>query len=183
MKIGQEEAIQKLILRGALLGLVSFPEVGMKKPSFELKYLSSLAAMAIVLLPGCGVPGTSTPTPTIIYTEPQLEYMLFAKYTDFFWCDPDHYPVGRPGQEETNAQTQFPAIQANTAEFSAILQHSGLANKTDYTSDEKLLIYREHKKLTHAVQMTASGNAFQFVLREGEDRATRLPEILRLKVK
>jgi hypothetical protein len=105
-------------------------------------------------------------------TLPQLEYRLFAQF-DVFWCDPDFYPVARPGAEQANANAQFPTIQANEGEFSAILNYLNLSNKASYTDEEKLLIYRQHKKLTYAVQMTASGDAYNFSLRVGEGQGWR----------
>ena len=44
-----------------------------------------------------------------------------------------------------------------------------MPDKPDYTADEKLAIYREHKKLTHAVAMTASGTNFNYNLRTGQN--------------
>ncbi len=116
-----------------------------------------------------------TPTPTITtpatsYNQYQLEYLVLAKYPDFFWCDPDFYPVSREGQEQANALQQFPTIQANNLEFSAILSHLGLSAKNDYTDSEKLTIYREYKKLERALQMTASGNNYQFIIRVGQNQ-------------
>jgi hypothetical protein len=91
-----------------------------------------------------------------------------------FWCDPDFYPVGRPGQEEQNALQQFPSLRANEAEFSAILQHLGLPRKTEYTDEEKLLIYREHKKLTYQVEVIPSEGTYQFTLRVKEGQGERI---------
>ena len=48
---------------------------------------------------------------------------------------------------------QFPIIRANEVEFLAILKQLGLPNNTEYTNEEKLLIYREHKKLALALEM------------------------------
>jgi hypothetical protein len=94
---------------------------------------------------------------------------LLANYPDIFWCDPDFYPVARKGQEQSNATQQFPAIMANAAEFSAILEHLALANKTDYTGAEKLDIYRQHKLLTRAITITSTGNIYDFSLRTGQN--------------
>jgi hypothetical protein len=63
---------------------------------------------------------------------------------------------------------QFPAIRDNDAEFSAILDHLGLSNRAEYSSEEELAIYREYKKLTYAVQMTKSDGSYDFALRVGE---------------
>jgi hypothetical protein len=103
-----------------------------------------------------------------------LEYRLFAKYPNIFWCDSDYYPVAREGQEQQNSVDQFLTIKSNQAEFSAILTQLNLPNKTDYTDNEKLLIYREHKKLTYAVQMTAANGGYNFDLRVGEGQGTRI---------
>ena len=118
--------------------------------------------------------GPVTPTPPGAYSLPQLEYRLFSRFDNVFWCDPDFYPVARPGQEEQNALEQFPIIRGNETEFSAILEHLGMPNKAEYTDQEKLQIYREHKKLAFAVQMTAFGDAYNFILRVEEDQGNRI---------
>ena len=111
---------------------------------------------------------TSAPSPS--HSQYQLEYQLLAKYPDFFWCDPDFYPISREGQEQVNALLQFPVIQANTTEFPAILEHLNLANKADFNDAEKLSIYREHKKLTRAITITPSGNIYSFSVRVGQNQ-------------
>lgn len=118
--------------------------------------------------------GTVSPTPPVVYSLPELKYRLISNFSDVFWCDPDVYPVARPGQEEKNALEQFPTIRAEETEFSAILKQRGLPNKDDYTDEEKLEVYREHKKLTLAVQMTASGEVYDFILRVGEGQGERI---------
>ncbi len=117
-----------------------------------------------------------SPSPTVgpAKTQYQLEYLLLAKYPDFFWCDPDFYPIAREGQEQVNAIQQFSTIRSNSTEFSAILEHLGILDKADYTDAEKLSIYREHKKLTYALQVTASGNIYQFTLRIGQNQGFRV---------
>jgi hypothetical protein len=117
--------------------------------------------------------GTSS-TPAPVYSQYQLEYRLFQNYPDVFWCDPDYYPVSREGQEQAFALEQYPAIKANAAEFAAILGHIDLANKTDYTDQEKLNIYKEHKKLNYAVTITNQGNFYNFVIRVGRDQGQRI---------
>lgn len=123
--------------------------------------------------PGGGAP-TLQPTPQVTYSQPELAYRLIVSYSDLFYCDPDFYPVARPGQEEKNALEQFPAIRADSAEFSAIVDHLKLAGKVDYIDQEKLQIYREHKKLKFGLQMTASGDGYDFVLRVGQGQGQRI---------
>jgi hypothetical protein len=132
-----------------------------------------LLIMAAMLGPAC-----AQEQPPVEYSVPELEYRLLAQFDNVFWCDPDFYPVGGEEQEEQNALEQFPIISANTTEFSAILAHLGLPEKSQYSDEEKLQIYREHKKLTYAVQMTPSGDVYDFSLRvvegQGEEIAGRI---------
>jgi hypothetical protein len=135
-------------------------------------WLLLLVTAPIVFSLGCGA--QPTPTPPVEYSVPELEYRLISNFDNVFWCDPDFYPVAREGQEETNAQEQFPIISANTTEFSAILAHLGLPEKPQYSDEEKLQIYREHKKLTYAVQITSAGNLYDFSLRVGEGQGEKI---------
>ena len=135
-----------------------------------MKWLLLLAAALVAISPSCG----TQQIPPAEYSVPELEYKLISDFDNVFWCDPDFYPVGRQGQEETNAQNQFPTISANTTEFSAILAHLGLPEKSEYSDEEKLQIYREHKKLTYAVQITSFGNLYDFTLRVGEGQGEKI---------
>jgi hypothetical protein len=145
-----------------------------------LVVLLLLTALMVGMSQACagGPPGsptpTSSPTPPAVYSQYQLEYQLMAKYADFFWCDPDLYPITRPGQEALNAQQQFPDIQANAEEFSAILEHIGLTEKPSFTDAEKLKIYQEHKKLFYAVTLTIAGNVYNYSIRTGENQGLHI---------
>ena len=142
----------------------------------KVRLFIGLAILGIVTLftGACGQPAPSptpsptTPPPTVVYSQPELKYLLISNFGDLFYVDTDFYPVAREGQEEKNALEQFPVIRADAAEFSAILAHLGLPEKAEYTTDEMLLIYREHKKLSRGVELTGSGDVYNFVLRTGE---------------
>ena len=108
-------------------------------------------------------------TTTVAYTVSELKYKLLAAYPDYFWCDPDFYPVARSGVEQQNAIDQFAAIEANREEFTVILTHLNLPDKAGYTDDEKLQIYREYKKLNGAVQVTATASGYTFTIRVGQN--------------
>jgi hypothetical protein len=112
--------------------------------------------------------------PPVEYSVPELEYRLIAHFETVFWCDPDFYPIGGEEQEEQHALEQFPMISANTTEFSAILAHLGLPEKSEYSDEEKLQIYRDYKKLTYAVQITSSGDLYDFTLRVGEEQGEEI---------
>ncbi len=145
----------------------------MRKSGTLAKCLLILMA-ALVLLPlACKSQPAPTSTP-VVYSAPELKYRLISNFgNEVFYCDPDFYPIAREGQELANALEQFPTIRGNATEFSAILEHLGLPNKADYTDEEKLLIYRQHKLLTYGVQLTASGDIFDFTLRVGENQGYR----------
>ncbi len=134
----------------------------------------SIAAVLTVLMPGCAAQSTPAPTSTVTLSQYQLGYRLLAAYPDFFWCDPDFYPIGREGGEEQNALAQFPTIRANVSEFSAILTHLNLQDKANYTDSEKLSLYREHKKLTVGIQMTSYGSGFNYSLRIKEGQGEHI---------
>jgi len=144
----------------------------MRKSSTATKFLLALTAALLLLPLACKSGPTPTPTP-VVYSVPELKYRLISYFGDVFYCDPDLYPVAHEGQEEANALEQYPIIRANAAEFSAILEHLGLPNKADYTDEEKLHIYQEHKKLTYGVELTASGDIYDFTLRMGEGQGYR----------
>jgi hypothetical protein len=139
------------------------------------------AIFTAVLLMSCQkttTPATTT-TPTITvtnttttgaYTVSELKYKLLAAYPDYFWCDPDLYPIARSGVEQQNAIDQFAAIEANREEFTVILTHLNLPDKAGYTDDEKLQIYREYKKLNGAVQVTATASGYTFTIRVGQNQ-------------
>ena len=106
--------------------------------------------------------------PLVTYSVPELKYMLLDNFDNVFYVDSDYYPIAREGQEEQNALEQYAEIKADDAEFTAIIDHLELPAKGEYSAEEKLLIYREHKKLTRAVQLTATADKYNFTLRVEE---------------
>lgn len=116
--------------------------------------------------PSTGVPATSIPTlPASALSPTELKYRVLDQFPDFFFCDPDYYPVARDN-EMSLAQQRFPDLQANQEEFQAILNHSGIAGTTAFTDEQKLLIYREHKKL-NALRFELTGDTYQFQIQTG----------------
>jgi len=103
------------------------------------------------------LPGGITPT--------ELKYRLLAEFSNFFFCDPDMYPVAH--NDAPLAIQRFPELQANAEEFQAILAHNGLTGLTSFTDEQKLLIYREHKKLA-AISLELTGDRYLFKLQTDE---------------
>ncbi len=137
------------------------------------------AMVSTVVASTVGPPGTEVafPTPeppTLIPTLPsstlsptELKYKVLDQFPDFFFCDPDFYPIARD-DEMSLAQGRFSELQVNQEEFQAILNHNGLSGSTTFTDDQKLLIYREHKKL-NAVYFQLVGDKYQFQIQTGSE--------------
>lgn len=112
-------------------------------------------------------PAPPTPIPSIPggLSPSELKYRVLEEFPDFFFCDPDYYPIARE-DENVLAQQRFPEIQSNAEEFSAILKHTGLTGTTNFTDEQKLLIYREHKKLT-AIYFELVDGKYRFQIQIG----------------
>lgn len=106
------------------------------------------------------VPPTSIPTLASGASPTELKYQLLSEFPDLFFCDPDYYPVAHADEMDL-AKQRFPELRANLEEFQAILNHTELSGLTTFTDDQKLLIYRQHKKLA-AIYFTLVGHEYQF---------------------
>lgn len=114
------------------------------------------------------VPTTPIPTlPSSSLSPTELKYRVLDQFPDFFFCDPDFYPIARE-DEMVLAQQRFAELQANPEEFQAILNRNGLLGRTTFSDEEKLLIYREHKKLD-AIFFEVSGDSYQFQIQTGAE--------------
>ncbi|APV44382.1 hypothetical protein Dform_01047 [Dehalogenimonas formicexedens] len=121
--------------------------------------------------------GDSAPTTTsnALLSSYDLRYRVIDAYPNYFWCDPDFYPIGSPGGELANALAQFDAIKGDDQEFSSIINRIGLDRKSDYTPEEKLLVYRQHKLLTDVMlDFESTNNGFIFVIRVGESQGQKI---------
>ena len=49
-------------------------------------------------------------TPHVIYSVPELKYLLSTNFDPVFYIDPDFYPIAREGQEEKNALAHYPQL-------------------------------------------------------------------------
>ena len=138
-----------------------------------------ITAQVSTIIAEAGTPATAGPFPTLapptsIPTLPagalsptELKYKLLEQFPDFFFCDPDFYPIARE-EEPVLVQQRFPELQANQEEFQAVLNHNGLAGVTTFTDEQKLLIYREHKKL-NAIYFELVGDKYQFQIQTGAE--------------
>jgi hypothetical protein len=121
-------------------------------------------------------PSPLPPTSTLIPTLPggsgptELKYRVLAQFPDFFFCDPDYYPLAR-GDEIDLARQRFPEIQANTEAYNAILAHNHLTGVSIFSDEQKLLIYRDYKKLNAIhFELTKDGYQFQIMVAKTEGK-------------
>ncbi len=119
---------------------------------------------------------TPTPTPRLTSTpsaEPlsvsQLKYAVLDAYPDFFWCDPDFYPIARE-DEQVLALERFDSIQADAEEFAVILERLKLSADT-FTDADKLAIYQQHKKIG-AIPFEEWTNGYTFTIRTSDNRSS-----------
>jgi len=136
------------------------------------------AELSTVIAETPGPPPTdgpsSTPAPTTLvptlasgYSPTELKYRVLDEFPDLFFCDPDFYPIARE-DEMVLAQQRFPELQANQEEFQVILNHNGLGGQTTFSDEQKLLIYREHKKL-NAIYFELVADQYRFQIQTGAE--------------
>ncbi len=121
-------------------------------------------------LPPVSTPAPPTPLPTLAsasLTPTELKYRVLNRFPNFFFCDPDYYPVARYDEQQV-AVDLFPELQNNQEEFHAILEQLGLVGTTAFTDQQKLLIYREHKKLA-ALHFDVLADQYQFQVTVGKE--------------
>lgn len=106
-----------------------------------------------------------TPHPEEV-TVPALRYQLLDKFGKVLYCDPDIYPVGiTEAAEKARAIEVFSDIRKVPALFQAIVQHLHLRTVTDFSDEQKLLVYREYKRLQSAVLLEPLDGKYKFSLR------------------
>lgn len=133
---------------------------------FALGLILGAAGLAgCSLLPGFGL--TPVPTSSIPLTETELKYRLIDALGEVFFCDPDFYPIAREDEAKL-AVERFSEIQADSEEFHSILARLGLTGQAVFSADDKLAIYREHKRLA-AILLEPEGASFRFSMRAIEE--------------
>ena len=179
VSLEEEEADMKkitaftIVLVTFLAACAPIPESGISTP------IEITAEVSTVIAETAGPPPTDGPSPTavpatLIPTLPastlsptELKYRVLEEFPDFFFCDPDYYPIAHE-DEMVLARQRFPELQANQEEFQVILNRNGLSGVTTFTDEQKLLIYREHKKLA-AIYFELVGDRYQFQIQTGSE--------------
>jgi len=95
----------------------------------------------------------------------ELKYSILSFFNPMFFCDPDFYPIARE-DENILAVKWFQQANEASEEFLVILKHNGFNEKKTFSQEEKLLIYREHKKL-QAIPLTPEEGKYTFHVHTG----------------
>lgn len=129
---------------------------------YETSMKRVLVGVVAVLGIACG---SSTPAPVVgtPLTITQLKFAVMDAVGTPVYCDPDYYPIARPGNEQANAVTRYPEIRADAELYSAILAHEHLPSG-ELTDEQKLTLYRAWK-LLRAVTLTQNGSDYAFSYR------------------
>ncbi len=140
----------------------------LQKRGHMRRILYGLITIGMLLAAACAPDAVLSTNPTMTpvtipphLSEADLKYILLGQYPDFFYCDPDVYPVARAIDPAQLANENFPAIEADKEVFQAILQHNGLTGLTSFTDDQKILVYNDYKKL-RAIQLQSVEGAYMF---------------------
>jgi hypothetical protein len=100
--------------------------------------------------------------PTAALSPVELKYKLFEAYgKDLRYCDPDFWPLVR--DEGAGAQAWFSSVDKASEEYVAILKHNNIAPSAQLSADQRLTIYREHKRL-NAVSLEKGSDSYKFVI-------------------
>lgn len=97
-------------------------------------------------------------------TFPEQRYRLIARYPNIWSCDPDSYPIAHVGSERRHAMQGFAQIADDRGAFQIMAKHLGLDKVTEFSDDQKVLIYREYKKLM-AIQLEPRVDTVKFTVR------------------
>src|SRR4051812_37194859 len=99
--------------------------------------------------------------PSGVLSPIDLKYQLFEVYgKDLRYCDPDYWPIAR--DENAAADAWLASADKASEEYTAILKYNNIAATAQLTADQKLFVYREHKRL-NAVTLEKLGDSYNFV--------------------
>src|SRR3981081_1366637 len=82
-------------------------------------WIAALASLAVLPILACGSPATTPPATPLAVTQRKCAVMDAVGKP--VYCDPDYYPIARPGNEQANAITKYPEIRADAETSSAIV--------------------------------------------------------------
>src|SRR5258708_9781362 len=103
----------------------------------------ALVAFAIAACGSAG--GTPTPVGTPLSVD-QLKFAVIDTVGPPIYCDPDFYPLERPGGEQASAIARYAEIRADASLYATIVAHEHLPS-SELTDQHKLVLYTASKLL------------------------------------
>ena len=94
----------------------------------------------------------------------KLRYQLINKFGPPEFCDPDCPSSCSIYGEKAHAEEAFPQIRRQEEAFREIVQHLALAAVREFSSEQKLTVYREYKKLICGMSLETQGENHKFKL-------------------
>ncbi len=101
----------------------------------------------------------------------ELKYHILERFPDFFFCDPDFYPVARD-DELSQAREHLDEMRADAEMWAVLMRHHGLEERATLSEEQLLAIYRDYKRL-RAIQLTAEGDVYRFRILTGSAHSDR----------
>jgi len=142
---------------------------GVSTPLFMTAEVSTVIAVGSGTEVAFPTPETPTPIPTLArgLSVTELKYRVLKEFPNFFFCDPDYYPVAHD-DEMALALKSFPELQANQEEFETITKHLGSSGSSTFTDAQKLDIYQDYKML-NAIHFQLVDGKYQFQILTGQE--------------
>ncbi len=125
-------------------------------------------AILVLALAACSSP-VPAPSPTPVGSPlplPQLKFAVMDSAGKPAFCDPDFYPIPRPGGEEASAVANYRAIKADIQVYAAIVAHEHLPSG-ELTDAQKLTLYRAWK-LLRVISLDQEGYEYTFAYRTNQ---------------
>jgi hypothetical protein len=94
----------------------------------------------------------------------ELRYQLIGKFGQPEFCDPGCPSSCSIVGERQHAEEAFPQIRRQGEAFHVIAQHLGLGAVREFSSEQKLTLYREYKRLICGISLERQGENRKFKL-------------------
>ena len=98
---------------------------------------------------------------------PKLRYRLVDRFGPVYFCDPECIGPCLLDLEKKHAEEAFPQIRKDSETLQAITERLKLEGISEFSAEQKLLIYREYKTLVCGLSFEADGKKQKFKIESG----------------
>ena len=121
-------------------------------------------ALVAVATLACGSAGGTPPPVGTPLSVDQLKFAVIDAVGPPIYCDPDFYPLERPGGEQASAIARYAEIRADASLYATIVAHEHLPSG-ELTDQQKLVLYRAWKLLRALTLTQGQGGDYSFSYR------------------